>query len=298
MKLKTLVMLSAAAGAVAFSSCTKQTETTKSGVVVSYEKRGDEVFKDSSILLINMKYTTDSDSVIFDSEKDAGGPITIPYFPSKWDSTAVFYEVLSTLKVGDSAAFSINASEFFMKTFRRPVPAGIAAQSDIKFVLGVEDQMNTEEFEEYQMARMEKEQARMMEEQKALTEEQGVKIDSAIAANGLTAITTESGLRYVLAEEGTGAKPEAGQTVVVHYNGTLLDGTKFDSSYDRNQPFEFPIGQGRVIPGWDEGIGLLNIGSKATLYIPSALGYGPRGAGAVIKPNSILKFDVELLDVK
>ena len=109
---------------------------------------------------------------------------------------------------------------------------------------------------------------------------------------------TESGLKYIITKEGKGPKPKIGQTVSVHYAGYLTNGQKFDSSYDRNQPIEFPIGTGRVIKGWDEGIMLLNVGAKAKLIIPPDLGYGARGAGGVIPPNATLIFDVELLEVK
>ena len=112
------------------------------------------------------------------------------------------------------------------------------------------------------------------------------------------ATTTESGLMYKIIKKGDGPKPKTGQVVSVHYAGFLTNGQKFDSSYDRNQPIEFPIGTGRVILGWDEGIMLLNAGTKAKLIIPPELGYGKRGAGGVIPPNAILIFDVELLDVK
>lgn len=108
-------------------------------------------------------------------------------------------------------------------------------------------------------------------------------------------VTTPSGLKYVDLVEGTGASPQPGQNVVVHYTGTLEDGTKFDSSRDRKQPFQFKIGVGQVIKGWDEGVGTMKVGGRRQLTIPSELGYGARGAGGVIPPNATLLFDVELL---
>ena len=112
------------------------------------------------------------------------------------------------------------------------------------------------------------------------------------------AVKTSSGLTYLITRKGTGVQPKVGQTVVVHYTGTLTDGTKFDSSRDSGKPFEFPLGEGRVIKGWDEGIGKLHVGDQAILVIPPTLGYGARGAGGVIPPNATLIFIVELVDVK
>lgn len=109
---------------------------------------------------------------------------------------------------------------------------------------------------------------------------------------------TESGLRYQILQEGAGEKAQKGKTVSVHYKGQLADGTVFDSSYKRNQPIEFPLGVGHVIPGWDEGIQLLSVGDKARFVIPSDLAYGSRGAGGVIPPHATLIFDVELMKVK
>ncbi|MCB9426982.1 MAG: peptidylprolyl isomerase [Flavobacteriales bacterium] len=109
---------------------------------------------------------------------------------------------------------------------------------------------------------------------------------------------TESGLRYKLIQEGSGAKAEKGKKVSVHYKGQLADGRVFDSSYDRKQPIDFQLGVGQVIPGWDEGISLLKVGDKARLVIPSDLAYGSAGAGGVIPPDATLVFDVELMGVK
>jgi peptidylprolyl isomerase len=110
--------------------------------------------------------------------------------------------------------------------------------------------------------------------------------------------TTESGLQINVIDQGDGATPQAGELVSVHYTGWLTDGTKFDSSLDRGQPISFPLGQGGVIPGWDEGISLLNEGGKARLIIPPDLGYGASGAGGVIPPDATLVFDVELVGIR
>jgi peptidyl-prolyl cis-trans isomerase A (cyclophilin A) len=109
---------------------------------------------------------------------------------------------------------------------------------------------------------------------------------------------TESGLRYQFIQRGEGKQAVAGKTVSVHYEGSLESGKVFDSSYPRKKPIEFPLGQGNVIEGWDEGIALLRVGDKARFVIPSHLGYGSRGAGGAIPPNATLIFDVELMDVK
>ena len=118
----------------------------------------------------------------------------------------------------------------------------------------------------------------------------------------MTATTTASGLQIIDTTAGNGASPKTGQTCVMHYTGWLYNdgvkGKKFDSSVDRGQPFEFTIGVGQVIKGWDEGVATMKAGGKRTLIIPASLGYGARGAGGAIPPNATLMFDVELLGVK
>ena len=131
----------------------------------------------------------------------------------------------------------------------------------------------------------------------ALAAEKGA-WDTKVKEKFPTAHKTASGLYYVIDKAGTGPLAKPGQTVTAHYTGTLWDGTKFDSSRDRGQPFSFVIGQHQVIPGWDEGFALLKVGTKGKLIIPSNLAYGDRGAGSQIPPKADLIFDVEMLGVK
>src|SRR5271155_2422339 len=147
---------------------------------------------------------------------------------------------------------------------------------------------------------------------RALTRRAAVAASLAAATTGVFAMSEQAdaqpvttlpdGLKIIDVKVGTGAIPKTGQTCVMHYTGWLYEngvkGKKFDSSVDSGQPFEFPIGQHRVIAGWDEGVATMKVGGKRTLIIPPALGYGARGAGGVIPPNATLIFDVELLEVK
>jgi peptidylprolyl isomerase len=125
---------------------------------------------------------------------------------------------------------------------------------------------------------------------------------TALAQTLGTPVTTPSGLQIIDTKIGTGPSPRTGQTCVMHYTGWLYEngkkGKKFDSSVDRGEPFEFPIGTHRVIAGWDEGVATMKVGGKRTLIIPPELGYGARGAGGAIPPNATLMFDVELLGIK
>ena|SRR4028118_1752449 len=129
----------------------------------------------------------------------------------------------------------------------------------------------------------------------AAVQESGTADTFAMPANPQS---TPSGLRYVIDQPGTGAKAQTGQSVSVHYTGWLTNGTKFDSSRDRGEPFEFTLGQREVIQGWDEGVAGMQIGEKRTLVIPATLGYGDQGAGGVIPPNATLVFKIELLGVR
>jgi len=129
-------------------------------------------------------------------------------------------------------------------------------------------------------------------------ESETIEMGESILPDSSEGITTESGLQYIETEAGTGAQAQAGDNVAVHYTGTLADGTKFDSSFDRDEPIEFVLGKGAVIGGWDEGIALMKEGGKATLVIPPSLGYGGGGIPGVIPGDATLVFDVELVSTQ
>ncbi|MCF8365232.1 MAG: FKBP-type peptidyl-prolyl cis-trans isomerase [Bacteroidales bacterium] len=198
-----------------------------------------------------------------------------------------FYEMIEMMHLGDSAIFYIDAEPFFTTTAGYDhVPDFAKSLDKLLFHLKIM-KIQTEEDIEKEMEALQIE----------MRDGEADRILNYVNKNNIATPPTETGLYVITEEEGNGPKPQKGDKVKVHYTGYLLDGTKFDSSVDRGQPFEFPLGTGRVIKGWDEGIASLNVGSKAKLIIPSSLGYGDRGAGEIIKPYSTLIFDVELLDI-
>lgn len=199
------------------------------------------------------------DGTKFDSSRDRNQP-----FSFKVGGGQVIKgwdEGLALLKVGDKAVFTIPPSIGYGERAMGPIPANATLIFDIE-VLGVAEPVKPYD------------------------------------VKGKDTLTTASGLRYIKVAEGNGAQAEAGKTVEVHYTGFLMDGKIFDSSIDRGQPISFPLGQGYVIKGWDEGIALMKVGDKMRLIIPSNLGYGENGAGNVIPKNATLIFDVELVGVK
>lgn len=236
------------------------------------------------IIKINFKMYTATDSLLRDTWSEGGAVVTQAQTPPFKGSLE---ETFLMMSAGDSAAFLISADSMFEKSIKAPMPEFIKKGSFFKFVIKMEALYTRAEYEEL----AKKEAAEMIEKEDK-------EIQAYLAKNNLKGVKQPSGLYYVQTQPGTGVQAEAGKTVSVHYTGKLIDGTKFDSSVDRGSPFDFGLGQGQVIKGWDEGIALMKVGEKGVLLIPSALGYGARGAGGAIPPNSILVFDVELLDVK
>lgn len=267
-------------------------EETESGLKYLFHVKTDgEKPELGDMLSLHMIYSIE-DSVLFNSmdmDMPAYLPMVEPQYPGD------IFEALSMLSVGDSASFKLDAADFYIYTAGLMEPPPFVKEgSELVFHIKLLNTMNEEEYAA--------EEQRIMEEQIArdmlrAEQEEDIMLEY-LAAEGITEKPTKSGLYYIETKMGDGPKVEAGNRVKVHYEGRLIDGTVFDSSYERGEPIEFVVGQGWVIPGWDEGITMMHAGGKATLVIPSYLGYGERGAGPTIPAFSTLVFDVEVVEVK
>lgn len=198
-------------------------------------------------------------------------------------------DAMMMMAVNDSASFMVSADSFFLKTNQATalppyVKPGDFIKVNIKMV-EIKTKAEIEKNQKEQEDRM----AKMAEEEKPILEKY-------IADNHITVTPTASGLYYIETKKGKGANAKPGDLVTVQYKGMLLDGKEFDSSYGRPEPFKFILGQGQVIPGWDEAIQMMAKGGTAKLVLPSSIAYGARGAGGVIPPFSPLVFEVELVN--
>ncbi|MGX5819153.1 FKBP-type peptidyl-prolyl cis-trans isomerase [Chitinophaga lutea] len=248
---------------------------TPGGIEYTVEKagKGDKLKEGDTIMVHFSSYL--NDSLLIDTRKEQGSAIPMVIQPSrdKFDLMDGFAQ----LTEGDSAIFVLPLDSM-------PQKPPIAKPGDKMFVHFVVES-------KYSVAKQNAKEEKTIKEY--------------IDKNSLKATKSPKGVYVAVTQEGTGAQPKTGDMVSVNYTGMLLDGTKFDSNVDSTirpgmplQPLQFAIGSGQVIPGWDEGIAQLKQGSKATLVIPSAMAYGLQGGGPTIKPNSVLVFTVELLDVK
>lgn len=195
------------------------------------------------------------------------------------------HTIFGTVVEGFSAVPVINNGEVMSKV--NIIRVGKDAQAfDAVAIWAKKDELLAAKAAEFAAQKAEKDKAKL------------IGIEELVKTKFPKAQKTASGLYYIVDEKGKGSMPVAGKNVTVHYTGTLADGSKFDSSKDRNQPFTFGLGQGQVIKGWDEGIALMPVGSKGKLIIPPGLGYGERGAGGIIPGNACLIFDIEVLGVQ
>ncbi len=290
------------------SACDTQTEqTTESGLIYTYitEGSGDEA-KNGEFLVMNLELRNDKDSVLF-SSADIGFPQIFPVSDSLPPNNKVEEAFLLGKRVGDSLHVKLTAMDAYGP---QNIPQGVSPEEMLTVILGVTNVEDETGIQALQQEFMAKSQRKAEEMAAAQTETDIAIIDKYLADNNITAQVANNGLRYIITEPGSGPLPEAGDQVKVHYVGKLLDGRVFDTSIEsvakeagkyseqrEYEPYQFTVGQGMVIRGWDEGLMMFPKGSKGTIYIPSPLAYGPQARSAEITENSILMFDVEMVDI-
>ena len=301
-----LAILALLVGVSTLTACKKTKVTEKDGIEYTYIKEGNEKAPNGEFLLYHIAITTASDSVIF-STADQPFPQYLQVDDSRPVTTGMD-EIFVSLRKGDSIAFESEVKTIYGDNF----PPVMKEDDLVKVRIGVFEIMNEEAIQAYFEKVMAAEQVKKEERAKERIIEEDKLIQDYIKEKGLNAQKTESGLYYVIEEEGTGEPVTPGATMMVDYAGYLLDGALFDTSiesvakenniYNENRPAYEPlpvsVGMGQVIPGWDEGLLLLKKGSKAKFIIPSPLGYGENAMGAKIPANSVLVFDVNVADVQ
>lgn len=284
-------------------------KTTASGykyqVVVDADGK---VPADGEFMILNMKYIDQNDSVWVNTvEMDR--PSVIMKQDSVWKASGMpLEEMLADAGKGDSMVITLATDDLFKGG---QMPPNVKPGEKFTIQIGVADVLTEEEMQGWQQDMMEKQRVKAEKQMADQLEKDKSIIQKFFEENNIDAQTTESGLSYVITQEGTGEQAKAGDQVRVNYTGHVLGGAYFDTSSKEVAeekglpimpgreygPFTFTLGQGAVIKGWDEGIALLKEGGKATLYIPSTLAYGPRQRSAEIGPNAILVFEVELVEV-
>ena len=275
-------------------SCVDREKVLDNGVELKYFKNGSgQEIEDGQIVMINLQYFDYDGNELLN--KVGNDPVVLQK-DSSWESSGIIYNVIDNLVKGDSVFFQLTTEQFFKNAPQSVEVPDSVKNKMISFYCGIQDVMSQNEFEDFQRIQYEKMQQEMEQQSNDQLSIDLELIDNYLKENNITAKSADSGLRYVITKMGSGENAAPGDNVTVHYTGMLLNGEKFDSSLDRNQPFSFQLGQGKVIRGWDEGITYFNKGSEGTLYIPSTLGYGASGAGGVIPPNAVLIFEIQVLD--
>lgn len=282
MAVMAMIVVSCDSGNNEFPGYTK----ADNGMLYKFHRTSDDTVspKAGSFIEINMIYKTE-DTVLFNSNDlppEHRGPIPMgkPFFDGD------VFTGLGMMHIGDSATFVTPADSVIKYMYRGSAPPGLDSAKYMIYTIALNNILDQEEMNAIQA-----------EKARVIIEEDAAKRAAYLKQNYPDAVPTESGLYYIRTKKGKGKTPTNGQIITVHYTGTLLDGTKFDSSVDRGEPFEFPLGQGRVIQGWDEGLAMMKKGEKGVLVIPSNLGYGGRPSGP-IPPHSTLVFEVELIDFR
>jgi FKBP-type peptidyl-prolyl cis-trans isomerase FkpA len=273
------------------AACSNEKETS-SGQKFTVLRKGDGVKLDSgNFLMLSMIFKDGKDSVWNDTRKN-GVPAVIQMQPGMPKGDLVMEAVMMMSK-GDSIVFKIPAKILFEKSFHNPLPPTVDSTSSFTFNIGLTDVLNAEQFQKFQDDMRVKQKADYEKNQSEQLATDMQIIDTYLLEKGITAEKTESGLRYVITRPGKGENAKAGQSATVSYSGYLLNGKVFDSG-----TYTFVVDARQVIEGWDQAAQLMNKGSKMTVYIPSSFAYGPQRRSEDIVENSILAFDMEMVDIK
>jgi FKBP-type peptidyl-prolyl cis-trans isomerase len=298
--------------AVIMASCGPKDgfETSDSGLQYKFinQNASGQQPEEGQVVTLNLSLRA-GDSVLLEASEMA-----VQKIQQTWNVKGGIEEAFAMLSKGDSIVAKVKAGDLYQRTWQMSVPPTMNPEDIITCTIGLDDIYTEQEYQQKQaLARVEEVDAyrtQALYDKKEQMETDIALIDAYLAKNNIEAQTTESGMRYAILEEGTGPKPEIGDMVRVNYTGNVLDGDYFDTSVEENakkfglyneartyEPFEFMLGTGGVIHGWDEGIALLNQGTRARLYIPSPMAYGENQRSAVIVANAILEFEVELVGV-
>lgn len=271
-----------------FAACTsKNFKQHESGVEYLYIEENSDAQKVEvdDVLVLDMRYYTENDSLLFDSREVSGNFRMKANEPIYKGGT--INDALQLLHKGDSLHFKIDARLFYEQTRDMKMPEALKVGDKVVFHVRLKEIQT--------FAKVEEERQKL---HYTSSREEMIDLQHYLEMTNTTVEPSENGLYYVETVKGEGKKAENGKRVVVHYTGKFINGQIFDSSLRRNEPFEFTLGAGEVIQGWDEGVLNMQEGSEARLVIPSNMAYGKAGAGDVIPPYSTIIFEIELLEVK
>lgn len=295
------------------SSCGEQDgfKTTDSGLEYQFVSKGTSGNQpeEGQIITLNLSMVNEEDSILMQASN-----MPIQKVEQMWSIKGGIEEAFSMMSEGDSIIVKVKAGDLYQRTWQMPVPPNIKEDQLITCVIGLEKIYDADEFQKQQALERVEEiddyRKQTLYDKKDQMDSDIAIIDAYLKKNNITAETTENGLRYVILEEGAGPKPQVGDQVQVNYTGNVLEGGYFDTSVEEKAkefglhdprrpygPFEFVLGTGGVIHGWDEGIALLSEGTIARLYIPSPMAYGDQQRSEVIVANAILEFEVELVGI-
>ena len=301
--------LLAAVVAILFLSSCSNTKKTPSGFEFTVIRKGDGIKIDSGkYVAMNLIYKDGKDSVWMDSKKN-GFPAVVQ-MQGTIHAGDVVLEVVKMMTKGDSVSFKVPSKVLFEKTFRQPLPPQIDTTKSFTFLIGITNVMDEVQMKKMQEDMVARQNEKMLKESEIQLAKDIVIIDDFLKAKNSTALKTNSGLRYVITQAGKGENVKAGQKAKVNYSGYLLNGKYFDTSIEAEArknnifregypyaPLEVTVGQQQVIPGWEEAMQLMNKGAKITVYVPSTLAYGSQRRSEEIVENSILIFDMEMVDI-